>query len=164
LQFAAAAAQSANGPPTLPTQPVQSANSLTENPKQGLRQNPTQQPHAASAANAAYPVGPLGDPPALPARRRLLADQDSFAPIGIDAGSFLLRPAVEMIGGYDSNPARSATGKAFWYAVLAQSCWSIPTGRGMRSAPICAAATPTIRMRQTSTGRALMPRSTGAST
>jgi len=119
LRSAAAVAESANGPPALPTQPVQSAHSLAENPKQGLRQNPTQQPHAAVAANAAYPVGSLGDPPALPARRRLLPDQDSFAPIGIDAGSFLLRPAVEMIGGYDSNPARSATGKASWYAVLA---------------------------------------------
>jgi hypothetical protein len=119
LQSAAAAAESANGPPALPTQRVQSAHSLAENPKQGLRQNPTQQSHAANGANAPYPVGPLGDPPALPARRRLLPDQDSFAPIGIDAGSFLLRPAVEMIGGYDSNSARSATGKASWYAVLA---------------------------------------------
>jgi hypothetical protein len=118
LRSAAAAAESANGPPTLPT-PAQPAHSTAENPKQSLRQNPTQQPHAAAAANAAYPVGPLGDPPALPMRRRLLPDQDSFAPTGIDAGTFLLRPAVEMIGGYDSNTARSATSKASWYAVLA---------------------------------------------
>src|SRR6266581_2933733 len=92
LRSAAAAAESANGPPALPTQPAQPAHSAAENPKQSLRQNPTQQPHAAAAANAAYPVGPLGDPPALPVRRRLLPDQDSFAPTGIEAGTFLLRP------------------------------------------------------------------------
>jgi hypothetical protein len=118
LRSAAAAVESANGPPAPPTQAVQPAHSLAENPKQSLRQNPTQQPHAATAANAAYPVGALSDPPALPVRRRLLPDEDPFAPTGIDAGSFLLRPAVEMIGGYDSNPARSAAGKSSWYAVL----------------------------------------------
>jgi hypothetical protein len=119
LRSAAAAAESANGPSALPTQLVQPAQSAAENPKQTLRQNPTQQPHAATAANAAYPVGPLGDPPALPVRRRLLREDDPFASTGIDAGAFLLRPAVEMIGGYDSNPSRSLTGKSSWYAVLA---------------------------------------------
>jgi len=115
VRSAAPPAQSANGPPTLPAQP---AHSVAENPRQSLRQNPTRQPHAATAANAAYPVGVLSDPPALPVRRRLLPAEDPFAPIGIDAGSFLLRPAVELIGGYDSNPARSAAGKSSWYAVL----------------------------------------------
>jgi hypothetical protein len=113
----AAAAESANGPPTLTAQPTQRAQSVAENSKQSLRQNPTQQPHA-TAASAAYPVGPLSDPPALPTRRRLLPAEDPFAPTGIDAGSFLFRPAVELIGGYDSNPARSAAGKSSWYAVL----------------------------------------------
>jgi hypothetical protein len=115
VRSTAAAAQSANGPPALPAQP---AHSVAENPRQSLRQNPTQQPHAASAANAVYPVGALSDPPTLPVRRRLLPAEDPFAPTGIDAGSFLLRPAVELIGGYDSNPARSAAGKSSWYAVL----------------------------------------------
>jgi hypothetical protein len=119
LPAAATAAPSANGPSALPTQSSQPAHSLAENPKQGLQQNPTQQPHTATAANAAYPVGALSDPPALPARRRLLPADDPFAPLGIDAGMFLLRPAVELIGGYDSNPARSATAKSSWYAVLA---------------------------------------------
>jgi hypothetical protein len=116
-QAAGTSAESANGPPALPTQ---SSHSAAENPKQSLRQNLTQQQHAATAPNAAaYPVGALADPPALPARRRLLPEPDPFAPLGIDAGMFLLRPAVELIGGYDSNPARSAAGKASWYAMLA---------------------------------------------
>jgi hypothetical protein len=114
VRSTAAASQSANGPPALPAQP---AHSVAENPRQSLRQNPTQQPHAVTA-NAAYPVGALSDPPALSVRRRLLPEEDSFAPTGIDAGSFLLRPAIELIGGYNSNPARSATGKSSWYAVL----------------------------------------------
>jgi hypothetical protein len=42
--------------------------------------------------------------------RRLLVEEDPFAPIGIRAGAFLLRPAVEILGGYDSNPARVANG------------------------------------------------------
>jgi hypothetical protein len=113
----AAAAGSANGPPAGATRPAQPIQSAAENPKQGLKQNPTQQPHAA-AANAAYLVGPLGDPPALAVRRRLLPAEDPFVPTGIDAGTFLLRPAVELIGGYDSNPARSAAAKSSWYAVL----------------------------------------------
>jgi hypothetical protein len=118
LRSAAAAADSANGPPALPARPAQQVQGVAGNPKQSLRQNPAQQAHAAVAANMPYPVGALSDPPALPARRRLLPAEDPFAPTGIDAASFLLRPAVELIGGYDSNPARSATGKSSWYAVL----------------------------------------------
>jgi hypothetical protein len=97
--------------------------------KQNPKENPNQQPHAATFANAAYPVGPLDDPPALPVRRRLSPDEDLFAPTGLHAGTFMLRPAVETTVGYDSNPARSATGKSSWFAVvapelLASSNWS----------------------------------------
>jgi hypothetical protein len=113
-QMATPAEESAIGPPGL--RPAQSA---AQNPKQGLRQNPVQQPHTATSTNAAYPVGPIGDPPTLPARRRLIPDEDFFAPTGFYVGGLVLRSAMEMIGGYDSNPARSATGKASWYAVMA---------------------------------------------
>src|SRR5262249_17157329 len=120
----AATEESAIGPPAL--RPTQGA---AQNQKQGLKQNPGQQPRAATSANAAYLVGPLVDPPALPARRRLMPDEDFFAPTGLHAGTFLLRPAVETSVGYDSNPARSATGKSSWFAVaapalLASSNWS----------------------------------------
>jgi len=89
------------------------------NPKQNRSQNPTQQPRAATAAHAAYPVGALADPPALPARRRLAPEEDSFAPTGVVVGGFVLRPALEATLGYDSNPARSAAGKPSWFAVMA---------------------------------------------
>ena len=39
-----------------------------------------------------------------------LPDDHPFAPTGIDVGSFRLRPAIEVTGGYDSNPNRSPTG------------------------------------------------------
>ena len=124
MQVLAPPEESAIGLPAL-----RPAGSAGQNPKQGVKQNPTQQPHAATSANAAYPVGPVGDPPTLPARRRLIPDEDFFAPSGFHAGGFVLRPAMEATVGYDSNPARSATGKSSWFAVmapelLANSNWS----------------------------------------
>jgi hypothetical protein len=62
----------------------------------------------AAPAAAAGPGGPI---PAIAAakqrqRRKLAPEADPFAPIGIRAGAFLLRPALELSAGYDSNPAR----------------------------------------------------------
>jgi hypothetical protein len=37
-----------------------------------------------------------------------LPDEHPFAPTGITAGAFRLRPAIEVTGGYDSNPSRSS--------------------------------------------------------
>lgn len=33
--------------------------------------------------------------------------EDAYTPLGVRAGSFLLRPAIEVSGGYDSNPTRN---------------------------------------------------------
>jgi hypothetical protein len=41
-----------------------------------------------------------------PARRRLKLDDDPFGAVGDYAGSFLVKSAVELSGGYDSNPGR----------------------------------------------------------
>ena len=116
-QVAALPKESAIGP--LGPPPLRAAENVAQNPKQGVKQNLTQQPHTATSANAAYPVGPVGDPPMLPARRRLLPDEDFFAPTGFHVGGLVLRPAMEATVGYDSNPARSATGNASWFAVMA---------------------------------------------
>jgi hypothetical protein len=60
---------------------------------------------------------PSGDPavtgsvPVLvPVHRRPRYDVDPYAPVGIRAGSFSLFPAIELSGGYDSNPLRRKTG------------------------------------------------------
>ena len=47
--------------------------------------------------------------------RRNFAEEDPFGPVGIRAGSLILRPAIEISAGHDSNPPRSpnAVGSAF---------------------------------------------------
>ncbi len=48
--------------------------------------------------------------PPMPApARRPPREEDPYAPLGIRAGSMLLRPAIEVGGGYDTNAARSGT-------------------------------------------------------
>ena len=50
-----------------------------------------------------------------PVRRRPPPEEDPFAPTGIHVGGFTLRPAIEVGGGYDTNPARVTVGKPSWY-------------------------------------------------
>lgn len=90
-------------------------------PANGSLKNPANTTGArfANAADAAASAPPLGRPmvpytvaPGLPAvaappRRRPAPETDPFAPLGIRAGSMLLRPAIEVSGGYDTNAARS---------------------------------------------------------
>ncbi|MBS0535173.1 MAG: outer membrane beta-barrel protein [Proteobacteria bacterium] len=83
---------------------------------------------AMASANGAPPVeiGPIRKP--LKKRKRA-DDDDPYAQLGVQAGAFTLYPAVELIGGYDSNPGQSATAKgASLYSVQpelrAQSNWS----------------------------------------
>jgi len=62
-------------------------------------------------------------------RRRTAPEEDAFAQLGLRAGTFLVLPAVEIIGGYDTNPARTPGGKASSLItvapeLLAKSDWS----------------------------------------
>jgi hypothetical protein len=64
-----------------------------------------------------------------PLRRRLKPDDDPFGAAGIYAGSFLVKSAVEVSGGYDTNPGRfvSPRGSAFYMVapeLLAASDWT----------------------------------------
>jgi hypothetical protein len=47
-------------------------------------------------------------PPARPRRKRA-AEDDPYAPLGLRAGSFLVKPAIELWGGFDTNPERVNT-------------------------------------------------------
>jgi hypothetical protein len=38
-------------------------------------------------------------------------EEEPYAPVGVRAGSFTLRPSIEVFGGYDDNPFRTNTGK-----------------------------------------------------
>jgi hypothetical protein len=91
-------------------------------------------PKTDAMANAA-PTAPPSGPSALPAPtapdalapelprtliRRPVPDEAPFDPTGISAGAFVLRPAVETSGGYDSNPARTtAGGRASLFGIVA---------------------------------------------
>jgi hypothetical protein len=110
-------------------------------------QAPTTQPLAARAAAAQVPaaaqneqqrIGSAPDvapvitastmAPTIPPRRRRPVDDKPFDPVGITAGSFLIYPAIEFIGGHDSNPARATAGSGSWFTSVApelraQSNW-----------------------------------------
>ncbi len=98
--------------------------------------SPYQKPFQASGKGA-YAAAPPGAPPVeigpirKPVQKRKAHSEpdDPYAPLGVHAGSFLLYPAIEVIGGYDTNPARAPSAKgATLYAVApelrAQSNWS----------------------------------------
>jgi len=72
-------------------------------------------------------IGPIRKP--LRKRKSFAEPEDPFAPLGIHAGGFVLYPAIDFIGGHDSNPGQSAKPKAAkFYSVApelrAQSNWS----------------------------------------
>ncbi|MCC7346332.1 MAG: outer membrane beta-barrel protein [Variibacter sp.] len=64
-----------------------------------------------------------------PIRRKRPPEEDPFEPTGIHAGGFILRPAFETTGGYDSNPGRFPGTKGSWFYTLSpelslRSQWS----------------------------------------
>jgi len=66
--------------------------------------------------------------PGQPQRRRLKVDDDPFGAVGDYAGSFLVKSAVEVSAGYDTNPGRifEPRGLPFWVVspeFLAVSDW-----------------------------------------
>jgi hypothetical protein len=87
-----------------------------------------EQQRGTLAADAAPVATGSTATPAVLARRRRAVDDKPFDPVGIAAGSFRIYPAIEFIGGYDSNPARSMTGSGSWFTSVApelraQSNW-----------------------------------------
>jgi hypothetical protein len=80
-------------------------------------------------ANKQPPPPAMADTvPGQPPRRRLKIDDDPFGAVGDYAGSFLVKSAVEVSGGYDTNPGRTfkSNGLPFWVVApefLAVSDW-----------------------------------------
>ena len=118
-QTPGAAASPQSGGQPAPAPPTTSAISAAR-----LQQNQNRTRHGAAAADAsasavlapapptALPPLDASDPSLLPRTliRKPAVDDAPFDPVGIQAGSFLLRPAIEFTGGYDTNPARAPTG------------------------------------------------------
>ncbi|MGJ4967422.1 MULTISPECIES: outer membrane beta-barrel protein [unclassified Bradyrhizobium] len=65
-------------------------------------------PPSASANRQPLPPAMAGTVPGQPPRKRLRIDDDPFGAVGDYAGPFLIKGAVELSAGYDSNPARLA--------------------------------------------------------
>jgi len=91
-------------------------------------QKPAMAAYASAPGEPAVPdIGPIRKKPTK--RKAHTEPDDPYAPLGIHAGGFTLLPAVELIGGYDTNPAHVTGGKgASLYTVApelqAQSNWS----------------------------------------
>ena len=111
-------------PPPSPYQRPMPPLSSEAKPADGTRAIGTQ---AMAAQMPVTPVGAL--PPQVTKRRKAVAEGDPYDPIGIRAGAFDLYPAVELYGGYDSNPAARAVGSGSSLLTVApelrvQSRWS----------------------------------------
>jgi hypothetical protein len=67
------------------------------------------------------PIAPAmaGTVPGQPPRKRLKVDDDPFGATGDYAGSFLIKSALEISGGYDSNPGRISPPKGLPSYVIA---------------------------------------------
>jgi hypothetical protein len=97
--------------------------------------SPYQKPFALNGVYASAPgtpppsveIGPIRKKPTK--RKAHVEPDDPYAQLGVQAGAFTLFPAIELIGGYDTNPSQSANAKgAALYTVApemrAQSNWS----------------------------------------
>ena len=73
-------------------------------------------PPSETANKQPIPPGMAGTVQGQPARRRLKLDDDPFGAVGDYAGPFLIKSAVELSGGYDTNPGRifEPHGLPFW--------------------------------------------------
>jgi hypothetical protein len=76
-------------------------------------------PSAATAAKPRLAPSMMGTVEGQPYRRRLKVDEDPFGPVGFYRGSMLVKPAVELWTGYDTNPARVNGGKGSWLYMVA---------------------------------------------
>jgi hypothetical protein len=86
-------------------------------------------PPSETANKTPLPPAMAGTVIGQPLRKRLKVDDDPFGAVGDYAGSFLIKSAVEVSGGYDTNPGRLSTeskGLPFWVVApefLAISDW-----------------------------------------
>src|SRR6266705_3219121 len=76
-------------------------------------------PPSDSANKTPIPPAMAGTVAGQPPRKRLRIDDDPFGAVGDYAGGFLVKSAIELGGGYDTNPRRSAAAKGSPFYVVA---------------------------------------------
>jgi hypothetical protein len=116
-------------PGLLDAQPAPSAIAQADDQSEPAAEpvSPYQTPPPSLTGGPPFDIGPIRKlPKKLKAHEEI---EDPYAPLGVHAGAFTVYPAVEFIGGYDTNPSRSSGGKgAALYSIApelqAQSNWS----------------------------------------
>ena len=108
-----------------PGTPAPAADKGSTNPNGRGRISP---PPSMTANRPPMPPSMAGTLDGQPPRKPLPVDTDPFGAVGDYAGSFLIKSAVELRGGYDTNPGRTTTpqGSGFWVVApefLAVSNW-----------------------------------------
>jgi hypothetical protein len=76
-------------------------------------------PPSESANKAPTPPAMAGTVVGQPPRKRLRIDDDPFGAVGDYAGGFLIKSALELSGGYDTNPGRTAVPQGSPFYVVA---------------------------------------------
>ena len=76
-------------------------------------------PPSETANKTPLPPSMAGTVVGQPPRKRLKLDDDPFGAVGDYAGSFLVKSAVEVSGGYDTNPGRTFVPKGSPFYVVA---------------------------------------------
>jgi hypothetical protein len=76
-------------------------------------------PPSESANKAPIPPAMAGTVVGQPPRKRLRTDDDPFGAVGDYAGGFLIKSAVELSAGYDTNPGRTFVPKGSPFYVIA---------------------------------------------
>ena len=96
-----------------PGTPAPAANKGPTNPNARVRISP---PPSLTANRPPVSSSMAGNADGQPARKPLPVDIDPFGAVGDYAGSFLIKSALELRGGYDTNPGRlpQPVGAPFW--------------------------------------------------
>jgi hypothetical protein len=76
-------------------------------------------PPSESANKTPLPPAMAGTVVGQPSRKRLKVDDDPFGALGDYAGSFLIKSAVELDGGYNTNPGRTFVPQGSPFYVIA---------------------------------------------
>jgi hypothetical protein len=68
----------------------------------------TTTPEPSVPLASAEPIDDLATPSRAQPRRQRADTEDPYEPLGLRVGSFIVKPAIELSGGYDSNPERDS--------------------------------------------------------
>ncbi len=76
-------------------------------------------PASGVARRGASPYYTAPETSEPPQRRRPTPEETPFDPIGVQVGAFNFKPAIEVTGGYDNNPARTSNPTPSLYTLVA---------------------------------------------